>query len=237
MLLLPRRTFLLSLPAGAVLLRAAGEDGIIDSRYSAREIDLTADPEAQPWKRIEPVLISKDFFGKAIPGAPTEVRSRWTNKNLSLLYVCPYKELTVKAEPPDTTKDTPQLWNWDVAEAFIGWDTQHITQYKEFQVSPRGEFIDLDIDRENPKPNGGADWNSGYTVKARIDEKKKIWYGEMKIPVDQIMPKPAKDGQELRIGLFRCGGAEPNRQYFAWRATNKKSFHVPQAFGKLRFVA
>ena len=217
-------------------LAADDPAAVIESHYSTREFDLTADPAARQWKNIEPVLVSKDFYSKPITGAPTEIRSRWTNKNLYLLYSCPYKTLTLKPEAADTKAETPVLWNWDVAEAFIGWDKEHIARYKEFQVSPRGEWIDLDIDRENPKPNGGADWNSGYEVKARVDEARKIWYGEMRIPMDQISPRPAKAGEEFRTGLYRLAGAEPNRQYYAWRPTGQKNFHVPQAFGRLRLA-
>jgi hypothetical protein len=40
--------------------------------------------------------------------------------------------------------------NWHVAEAFIGSDYLKTSRYKEFQVSPRGEFVDLDIVMKTP---------------------------------------------------------------------------------------
>ena len=69
-----------------------------------------------------------------------------------------------------STDETPRLWNWDVAEAFIGSDFERIGRYKEFQVSPQSEWVDLTIDRENPKGQEGMRWNSGYAVKGRIDQ-------------------------------------------------------------------
>ena len=54
----------------------------------------------------------------------------------------------------------------------------------EFQVSPHGEWVDLDIDRNPNPPNHNLQWNSGYEVKARINEKEKVWYGEMRIPIE-----------------------------------------------------
>ena len=75
--------------------------------------------------------------------------------HLYLLFICPYTELNLKPDPT-TSVETPRLWNWDVAEAFIGSDYERIGRYKEFQVSPQGEWVDLDIDRDNPKAQQGA---------------------------------------------------------------------------------
>ena len=61
---------------------------------------------------------------------------------LYLLFVNYYQSLNLKPNPV-TDADTPQLWNWDVSEAFIGSDFSNIKRYKEFQVSPQGEWIDL----------------------------------------------------------------------------------------------
>ena len=42
---------------------------------------------------------------------------------------------------------------------FIGSDFDHIKRYKEFEVSPQNEWVDLDIGL----------WNSGFEHSARID--------------------------------------------------------------------
>ena len=68
-----------------------------------------------------------------------------------------------------TNAETNQLWNWDVVEAFIGSDYLRTSRYKEFQVSPRGEYVDLDIDRDNPREQKGVEWQSGFTVAAQVD--------------------------------------------------------------------
>ena len=73
-----------------------------------------------------------------------------------------YDELNLKPDPTPSV-ETPRLWNWDVAEAFIGSGADRMTRYKEFQVSPQGEWVDLDIDREDPQGQAGMKWNSGYT--------------------------------------------------------------------------
>jgi cellulose/xylan binding protein with CBM9 domain len=204
---------------------------VIESMFVAKDRDPAADPASPEWTGIKGVEAAKGFFGEAVGLLPTEIRSRWTQKNLYLLFSCPYKNLYLKPKP-DTSAKTNELWNWDVAEAFIGSDYLKTSRYKEFQVSPQGEFVDLDIDLGD-KARKGIEWQSGFTVAAQIDEKHNIWYGEMKIPFVSLDVKAPKAGDELRIGLYRIEGAEPHRIYVTWRATGANTFHVPSAFGSL----
>ena len=202
------------------------------SARAGRDFELTANPQAPEWRTAPRVEIGTDYFGKAIAGAPTTVRSRWTDKYLYLLYECPYDELNLRPNP-NPAAETPQLWNNDVAEVFIGWDFEHIGRYKELQVSPQSEWVDLDIDRANPRTQAGMRWNSGYSVKGRIDAAKKVWYGEMRIPFSAIDERTTPlAGREFRIGLYRIAGNEP-RKYYAWSPTGQANFHVPAAFGRL----
>lgn len=211
----------------------ADGSGVIESHYSKSDFVLSADPNAKQWKSVKPVVADNDSFGKPAEGHRTEIRSRWTDKNLYFLFICPYKELYLKPDP-STTTETNKLWDWDVAEAFIGSDFQNIRHYREFQLSPQSEWVDLDIDRDHPKPEGGWHWNAeGYEVKARIDKDKKIWYGEMKIPVASVDSRPAKAGNEMRINLYRLQGPPPKRQFVAWQPTGQPNYHVPEAFGKI----
>jgi hypothetical protein len=231
-----RRTFLAAAASASLpALRAAADaSAVIESASSSGDFDLSANPESAQWAKAPRVTANRDYLDQPIAGPATEIRSCWTKQNLYLLYLCPYDELNLKPDP-DAAKETPQLWNWDVAEAFIGSDYEHIGRYKEFQVSPQSEWVDLDIDRDNQKGQAGMSWNSGYTVKGRIDAQAKIWYGEMRIPFQAIDARPPQKGRELRIGLYRIAGPNP-KKFYAWRPTGQKSFHVPQAFGTLRLV-
>lgn len=205
---------------------------VLESMNAAADWEPNADLGAAEWTGVPPVKAAKDFFGAAVPLKPTEIRSRWTKKYLYLLFSCPYTELNLKPNPV-TTQETDKLWNWDVAEAFIGSDYLKTSRYKEFQLSPQGEYVDLDIDRDDPGSQKGVEWQSGFTVQARIDKKAKVWYGEMKIPFASLDVKSPKAGDELRIGLYRIGGRDLKRIYITWRPTNANTFHVPAAFGSL----
>lgn len=227
-----RTSFLLALTAAMVL---ADGPGVIESRRAAADFDLTADPDAPPWKGIVGVSAARNYLNEPIPGSPSEFRSRWTERTLYLLFICPYDELNLKPDP-NPAIETPRLWNWDVGEVFIGTDFAHIGHYKELQVSPQGEWVDLDINREDSNSAGGMAWNSGYKVKARIDRERHVWYGEMAIPMSAIGVGAAKAGTEMRVGLYRIAGVGEHKKFYAWQPTGQKSFHVPQAFGRLGLV-
>jgi Carbohydrate family 9 binding domain-like len=202
------------------------------SKYSARDVSLNPDPATPFWEIAPAVKITRDSLGNPMPDEHTEVRSRWTKTNLYLLYVCHFQELSLKSDPSKTA-ETNYLWNWDVAEAFIGSDYQHIRRYKEFEMSPQGEWVDLDIDLDNPHHEDGWKWNSGFRVATTIDRGDKVWYGVMRIPYSAIDTSEAASGNTLRINLYRIEGSNPRRLLLSWQPTHQANFHVPESFGEL----
>lgn len=218
----------------AAVMQAAGP-AQIESRYASTDATSDTDPNSSFWRGVSGVFIEGDYMGTPVPSYRTEVRSRWTAGNLYLLFVCPYEQLDLKPDP-STSTETNQLWKWDVAEAFIGHDFQNIRQYKEFELSPQGEWVDLDIDRDHPKEQGGWLWNSGFQVSARIDKDAHIWYGFMRIPYGSIDPHPAAAGNSLRINFYRSQASPSGRKALCWRPTGKYNFHVPEAFGTMKLV-
>jgi hypothetical protein len=206
--------------------------GRMFSSYAKADFPLTADPNSPEWKGVKGTIAANGPKGDVTPGHRTEIRSRWTDKNLYLLYVCPFEELYLHPDPT-RTEETNELWEWDVAEVFIGTDFKDIKHYREFQVSPQSEWVDLDINRNANPPDHNWHWNSGYKVKGRVDKEKKIWYGEMQIPMASLdVQKPAK-GTEMRVNMYRMQGPPPNRKMIAWQPTHEDNYHVPEAFGRL----
>jgi hypothetical protein len=212
-----------------------GQPALLTSRKAPADTELTADPNSAFWHSVKGIVTERDYSGSPVANHRTEVRSRWTPGYVYLLFSCQYETLNLKSDP-STNTETDRLWNWDVAEAFLGSDFSDITRYKEFQVSPQGEWVDLDIDRSGKNRGGGAAWNSGFQVKARMDATTKTWYGEMKIPFEAIADGPASGGRDLRAGFFRISGAEPNKKHISWQVTGGTTFHVPEKFGILRLA-
>lgn len=204
----------------------------IRSLRAPQDAALNLSPQSPFWRDAPPIYFEGDNYGRPVQQLRTEVRSRWTDSSLYLLFVCPYLDLNLKPLP-QTKADTNRLWNWDVAEVFIGSDFQHIRRYKEFELSPQNEWLDLDIDLDQPHRDGSK-WNSGFETAARLDPEKKTWYGAMRIPFAAIGPQSIHAGSRLRANFFRSQGK--SRQLLAWQAPMGESFHAPERFGILELI-
>jgi hypothetical protein len=216
-------------------LAVAADQALIASVQANQDVSLDLDPTSQFWRASHPVYMENDTFGKPVPRYRTEVRTRWTKNNIYFLFICPYEQLHLKPSPT-SQQETSQLWNWDVAEVFIGSDFKDIQRYKEFEISPQAEWIDLDIDLHKPHHEEGWTWNSGFEVKARIDPAAHIWYAAMRIPYSAVDTRPAAAGNTLRVNLFRSEGPPSHQQAVTWQAPMKSTFHVPERFGLIRLV-
>jgi hypothetical protein len=229
----PLRVLLLCI-VSIVTAQAAATD-VATSTKAADDMVLNTNPASLFWSQATPTFAEKDKNGSVLPGYRTEIRSRWTSKYLYFLFTCPYEELFLKPKPATRT-ETNQLWNWDVAEVFLGSDFSNIKRYKEFEMSPQGEWIDLDIDLNKPHHEDGWTWNSGFKVAARIDKTSKIWYGAMRIPWPALSVAPPSTGKTFRVNFFRGQGPKTNHKDIAWQPTRSETFHVPERFGSLQLV-
>jgi alpha-galactosidase len=117
-------------------------------------------------------------------------------------------------------------------ETFIQPDPSREFYYREFEVSPNGMWIDLDI-----FPGGLADLKSGLKRSVYLDEKSHTWAAELAIPMKSLTPE--FDPKSVwRVNFYRVEGRTEPRTYLAWLPTNtpQPNFHVPSAFGYLRFL-
>jgi Carbohydrate family 9 binding domain-like len=208
---------------------------VAESKHAPHDVAADTNPHSEFWRAAPAIIADRDPFGNIVPGHRTEVRSRWTNNNIYFLFICPYQELYLNPHPR-TDVETNQLWNWDVAEVFVGSDFQNIRKYREFEVSPQGEWIDLDIDLDKPHHEDGWRWNSGFKVAARVDDRLKVWYACMRIPYSSVDTKPASPGNTLRVNFYRAQGPPSHHQAIAWQPTHQATYHVPEAFGILKLV-
>jgi alpha-galactosidase len=203
----------------------------IVARQVSSEIRLDAANPAPEWQSARPVRFDSDWQGKnPEPALETEVRVLWSPTFVYLRFVCRYRELFVfEDSEPNGRRD--HLWDRDVAEAFLQPDASVEPRYKEFEVAPNGMWIDLDI-----SPSGLADLKSGLTRSVHLDAKRKIWTAELAIPMRsltaQFDPKSV-----WRANFYRVEGTAEPRQYMAWQPTHtpQPNFHMPKAFGTLRF--
>ncbi len=201
--------------------------------------DLNLNPADKAWSKAAVASMSKDCSRKIdYPHIKTSIRGFWTDKNLYLLFECPYTELNLFL-PPQNDKKRVGLWDRDVVEMFLGDDWSNIRHYREFEIAPTGDWIDLAIDLDHESYDHS--WSSGWETKARIDEGKKIWYAAARIPLSAVTSQQVKDGTKWRINLYRIDGlgADPQRRFLCWQPTcvqNRDPNHVPEHFGTLIFA-
>ena len=186
-------------------------------------------PESSAWNMASPVTFCSDWRGNhADPRRDTEVRLLWSREQLYIRFRCCYREIYVY-EGESGRRD--QLWLRDVAEVFIRPAGEELRHYREFEVSPNGNWLDLDI-------SGGDKSILFCALKSRVvvDPGACIWTAELALPMHCLTTR--FDPKEIwRLNMFRIEGREPNRFYSAWRPTytSRPNFHVPELFGELCF--
>ena len=68
----------------------------------------------------------------------------WTGGHLYIRFRCQYRAIHVFPDA-DSNGRRNELWDRDVAEVFLQPDRFGEKYYKEFEVSPKGQWLDLDI--------------------------------------------------------------------------------------------
>jgi alpha-galactosidase len=195
-------------------------------------LNAAAFPPSKAWRTAKPMVFDADWQGKnADAHRQTEVRLLWTSEFLYLKFVARYRCITVFDDAePGGRRD--KLWDRDVAEVFLQPDPQQTRRYKEFEVSPNGFWIDLEI------ANGALQHiKSGLQRRVIIDEPKKTWTAELAIPMKSLTPT-FDPGALWRVNFFRVEGPTEPRFYSSWQPTNtpQPNFHVPDRFGFLKFA-
>jgi hypothetical protein len=203
----------------------------IVAAYIANDIKPNAAHAAAEWQKATSIAFCSDWQG----GNPdqqreTRVKILWSPRTLYLRFECRYRELNVFTDS-DANGRRDHLWDRDVAEAFLQPDPSRPPYYKEFEVSPNGQWIDLDI-----FPGGLADLKSELQHSFFRDEKSHTRTAELAIPIKSLTP--SFDASAVwRANFYRIEGTKEPRTYLAWQPTGtpQPNFHVPSMFGKLRF--
>jgi alpha-galactosidase len=195
--------------------------------------DVEGFPSLPSWESAEVVRFNADWQGKnADPGRETEVRLLWTEETLFLRFQAKYRTITIFPDA-EANGRRDQLWDRDVAEVFLQPDRSNLRRYKEFEVSPNGFWIDLDI-----APGEKNDLKSELNRRVFLNEAQKTWFAELAIPMKCLVAR-FDLAAAWRVNFYRVEGAKEPRFYSAWRPTGTEvpNFHVPGAFGELVFRA
>lgn len=159
----------------------------------------------------------------------------WSEVGLSVVFDAKQQDAIVASPEPNIESKTIGLWERDVCEIFIAPDRNEPRRYFEFEVAPTGEWLDLAIDLTSGERVTDWEYDSGVEAAARIEDGRVLL--AMRMPWAAFGKRP-EPGDVWLGNIFRCIGKEPDRGYLAWRPTMTETpnFHVPEAFGELRFV-
>jgi tryptophan-rich sensory protein len=189
-------------------------------------------PAPDSWGKTPAISFQRDWRGvEEDPQRATEVRVLWNSETLFLRFVSRYRELHLFTDArPDGWRN--ELWERDVAEAFLQPEATDPLRYKELEVSPNGFWIDLNISHGEKE-----ELRSGLRRRVTLDEKGKTWTAELAVPMRKLTesfdPKRA-----WRANFYRVEGQTEPRFYGAWSPTRTAvpNYHVPAAFGQMVFL-
>jgi Carbohydrate family 9 binding domain-like len=196
-------------------------------------IDADGFPSRHSWELSAPLRFNADWQGKnADPERETEVRLLWSPESLFVRFQARFRTITTFPDAePNGRRD--HLWDRDVAEVFLQPDPSQLRHYKEFEVSPNGYWIDLNIG-----PGEKHDLKSGLRRRVILDEAARTWTAELALPMSCLVGR--FDPTAIwRVNFYRVEGAAEQRFYSAWQPTRTlaPNFHVPEAFGELVFAS
>ncbi len=209
-------------------------DQTIEALYS--ETDLAVSEfDHHAWSRARAIRIARHWSGEeAPPSRHAEARLVWSDSALLVRFVCNQNEPPIVSSAPQVIEKTIGLWERDVCEIFVAPNAANPNHYFEFEAAPTGEWVDLAINIRSDERDTDRGFHSGMTTAARMRNEQLIII--LRIPWSDSIRKPLH-GDEWRVNLFRCVGTGDER-YLAWLPTHtpEPNFHVPEAFGWLRFA-
>jgi hypothetical protein len=211
-------------------------NNIIEALYTPADVAVEQlDDEA--WERAPAVPISRYWSGEDAPaGRQAQARLLWSKTALFVRFVCRQTEELVISRHPQTKQKTIGLWERDVCELFITPDVHHPERYFEFEAAPTGEWLDLLVHQRPDVRETDWDFHSGMKTAAHVlPDTITI---ALSVPWEALGRAP-QAGESWRANLFRCVGIGQGRGYLAWQPTltEEPCFHVPTAFGWIRFAS
>ena len=215
-------------------LKETEPDNVIEARYTRMDVNVS-DLDHPAWEAAQVASIRRYWSGMDAPsGRHAEARLLWSDAALCVRFTCRQSEPLVINPHPQTEQKTLGLWDRDVCELFIAPDAREPERYFEFEAAPTGEWLDLIVRQRLDVRETDWEFHSGMTVAARVEAN--FIRVAMRVPWEALESVP-QAGESWRGNLFRCVGADPTRGYLAWQptCTDEPYFHVPEAFGWIRF--
>lgn len=166
------------------------------------------------------------------PTLATSVEAFWSDCALYFRFTCvdDYIRATM------TGRDDP-IYKEDVVEVFLS-ETGSLSEYKEFELSPTNVQFDARIRNDRGTLTVKTEWDAqGWKTQVYSVENGGGWTCVWEIPFAVFSGGVPFPGDVWLMNCYRIDrGKNGIDQYQAWSPTGAKQFHVPDKFGRLRFV-
>jgi len=191
---------------------------------------LSADAMSLFWSEIDPSLL-RDTVSGAAPRQKTSVRVAWNADELRVLFHAEDMQIWATLTERDAA-----LYTEEVVEVFLD-PVGDLECYFEIEVNPLNAVLDLVLRRNRSGYRKEFAWNcEGLRTCVRREDAS--WSAELAIPFASLTANLPVSGSEWRVNFTRIDrppGVE--RELSAWSPTWRSTFHVPERFGILQFVA
>ncbi len=228
--------------AGAM---AQSTPGAVEYRIqrASSEVVIDARLDEPAWQKAAPASDFLFNWFSAGEKERTEAKMLWDDDNLYVSWRCEDRHISAYE-----TKRHGPVSKDDCVEIFISPNPQKVRNYYTFEINSIGTMLNR---CRTDWFTGGPTWEpegvrhrATFSGLAKKDEQgdDREWIVEMAIPLKNFARDaahmPPRDGDEWRLNLMRTGG-RTNMQQSTWSpiAPPGRSFHSPENFGKVVFVA
>jgi hypothetical protein len=212
----------------------------VNSIYPVPEAwrSLGKDHTKWPWEELTPFppFILADGSGPAKD--QTTVRACYDADNLYVRYDCEDYDIWGESTERDSA-----IYNEEVVELFIGPGEDHPVHYYEFEVSPLGTMLDLEVyspNLERQGLKGNFAWDCpGLQWSAERNDAANHWHAYMVIPWLSIGAKRDALPRTWRANFYRIErprGKDPEFSCWSPTLTSPADFHKPARFGILKLA-
>jgi hypothetical protein len=187
------------------------------------------------WELAEDVEL-KNTADRSNPRLFTKVRALWNDWGIYVQFDCEDDYILATYE----NRDDP-IYNEDVVEIFISTDSQ-LEQYYELEISPKQVIFDAIVANDL---QGSIKVDTSWECKGlvcQVDNRlteRRVEY-EIAIPFASLYDgeeTPSMLGKEWLINFYRIDRSpESGNEFSAWSPTEILNFHIPQRFGRIKFV-
>jgi len=205
---------------------------VLECRWADEERPVKADLGTDFWRAAQWQAISTQWNGEGVdPQWETSFAARWTEHFLYFGFHAAFKNLTM-VDRPLVQERTHNLWDKeDVVEIFMAPDLSRPNCYKEFELSPSTQWIEIDLDRDRDVKD--FDWVGGMEPRSAVNMVRRRWQAEFRVPLKSLGLNGMGAGTRVALNAYRV--ELKSHLYLAWNPTMtpKPDFHVPRRFGRM----